>query len=111
VVMAPIAGGPTLGHQEAQAAKLSFFATASTAAFSAVVRSSILLNLSNGPTAQTTGGSNYRRQIYVFFAVTFYAALFPPVVNAPNKERSQGAARCPTLLFPSRFARGNCAAT
>jgi hypothetical protein len=41
--------------------------------------------------AQTPGSSNSRRQIYVSFAVTFYPALFPPVVNAPNKQKSQGA--------------------
>jgi hypothetical protein len=62
---------------------------------------------------QSSGNSNSRRQIYVFFAVTFYAALSPPpIVNAPNTQTSQGGAgRCPTLLLPSRLLRENCTAT
>jgi hypothetical protein len=31
--------------------------------------------------------SNSRRQIYVFFAVTFYAALSSPIVNAPPTNK------------------------
>jgi hypothetical protein len=61
---------------------------------------------------QSSGNSNSRRQIYVFFAVTFYAALSPPHSKCPQHTNIPGGAgRCPTLLLPSRLLRENCTAT
>jgi hypothetical protein len=36
--------------------------------------------------------SNSCRQIYIIFAVTFYAALFPSAVKAPNNKGAKGRA-------------------